>query len=120
MLGSGEPVAVAAGLLAGALNQNVTAWRSGPAAATTERAVVGWLANAMGCAGSARPRHNEAGGGPRNTALLARVNQRGRIYLSNAVVRGAFGLRACFTNHRTSDADVAAVVDEVRAAAMEV
>ncbi len=55
----------------------------------------------------------------RNTALLAAVNGRGRVYLSNATIRGAFALRACFTNHRTTDADVEAVVDEVFAAARE-
>jgi aromatic-L-amino-acid/L-tryptophan decarboxylase len=61
-----------------------------------------------------------ADGDARNAALLAAVNRRGRVYLSNAVVRGAFALRACFTNHRTTDADVAAVVDEVRAAAARI
>jgi glutamate/tyrosine decarboxylase-like PLP-dependent enzyme len=40
-------------LLAAALNQNVTAWRSAPAAISIERAVVGWLADAVGCAGFA-------------------------------------------------------------------
>lgn len=55
----------------------------------------------------------------RNEELLARVNRRGRVYLSNATVGGAFALRACFTNHRTTDADVAIVVDEVLAAARE-
>ncbi|HEX9050065.1 MAG TPA: pyridoxal-dependent decarboxylase [Anaeromyxobacter sp.] len=55
----------------------------------------------------------------RNQALLAAVNRRGRVYLSNATVRGAFALRACFTNHRTTGADVDAVVDEVLAAARE-
>lgn len=55
-----------------------------------------------------------------NAALLKRVNARGRVYLSNATVRGRFALRACFVNHRTTDADVDAVVDEVlRAAADE-
>jgi len=49
VLGSGEPVAAAADLLASVLNQNVTAWRSGPAAATVERTVVQWLAEAIGC-----------------------------------------------------------------------
>ncbi len=49
--GSGEPVAAAADLLAGVLNQNVTAWRSAPAAVTLERTVVGWLAEAVGCPG---------------------------------------------------------------------
>ncbi len=49
VLGSGEPVAATADLLASVLNQNVTAWRSGPAAVTIEKTVVGWLAKAIGC-----------------------------------------------------------------------
>jgi aromatic-L-amino-acid/L-tryptophan decarboxylase len=49
--GSGEPVGALAELLTGALNQNVTAWRSAPAAVTIERTVVAWLADAVGCAG---------------------------------------------------------------------
>jgi aromatic-L-amino-acid/L-tryptophan decarboxylase len=36
VLGSGEPVSALADLLASVLNQNVTAWRSGPAAVTIE------------------------------------------------------------------------------------
>ena len=51
VLGSGEPVAAVADLYASVLNQNVTAWRSGPAAVTIERTVVDWLARAVGCAG---------------------------------------------------------------------
>ena len=51
VLGSGEPVAAVADLLASVLNQNVTAWRSAPAAVTVERLVVGWLAEAIGCPG---------------------------------------------------------------------
>jgi len=50
VLGSGEPVAAVADLLASVLNQNVTAWRSGPAAVTVECTVVDWLAQAIGCA----------------------------------------------------------------------
>ena len=49
VLGSGEPVGAVADLLASVLNQNVTAWRSGPAAVTIEQTVVGWLAEAIGC-----------------------------------------------------------------------
>jgi aromatic-L-amino-acid decarboxylase len=49
VLGSGDPVAGTADLLASVLNQNVTAWRSGPAAVTIERVVVRWLAEAIGC-----------------------------------------------------------------------
>jgi len=51
VLGSGEPVAALADLLASVLNQNVTAWRSGPAAVSIEQTVIGWLAKAVGCAG---------------------------------------------------------------------
>ncbi|HTT24811.1 MAG TPA: aminotransferase class V-fold PLP-dependent enzyme [Candidatus Sulfotelmatobacter sp.] len=49
VLGSGEPVAATADLLASILNQNVTAWRSGPAAVVIERTVVSWLSQAIGC-----------------------------------------------------------------------
>jgi aromatic-L-amino-acid decarboxylase len=49
VLGSGEPVGATADLLASVLNQNVTAWRSGPAAVAIEKTVVGWLAQAIGC-----------------------------------------------------------------------
>lgn len=44
VLGSGEPVAALGDLLASVLNQNVTSWRSAPAAATMERQVVHWIA----------------------------------------------------------------------------
>jgi len=49
VLGSGEPVGAVADLVASVLNQNVTAWRSGPAAVMIEKTVVGWLAQAIGC-----------------------------------------------------------------------
>lgn len=49
VLGSGEPVSALADLLASVLNQNVTAWRSGPAAVAIEQTVVSWLAQAIGC-----------------------------------------------------------------------
>ena len=51
VLGSGEPVAAVADLAASVINQNVTAWRSGPAAVTIERVVVGWLAELVSCNG---------------------------------------------------------------------
>jgi glutamate/tyrosine decarboxylase-like PLP-dependent enzyme len=60
VLGSGEPVAAIADLLASVLNQNVTAWRSAPAAVTVERTVVEWIAQAIGCTGF---RGNLTGGG---------------------------------------------------------
>jgi aromatic-L-amino-acid decarboxylase len=51
VLGSGEPIAATADLLISILNQNVTAWRSAPAAVAIEQLVVHWLADAIGCAG---------------------------------------------------------------------
>lgn len=51
ILGSSEPVAACADFLSSVLQQNVTAWRSGPSAITIERVVVDWLATAVGCSG---------------------------------------------------------------------
>jgi len=51
VLGSGEPIAAAADLLASVLNQNATAWRSGPAAASIEQLVTQWLGEAISCPG---------------------------------------------------------------------
>ncbi len=55
-----------------------------------------------------------------NEAILKRVLKRGRVFFSNASIRGQFALRACFVNHRATDADVDAVTEEVLAAAREV
>jgi len=55
-----------------------------------------------------------------NSAILQRVQKRGRVYISNATLAGKFCLRACIVNHRTKDADVDAVIPEVLAAAKEV
>jgi aromatic-L-amino-acid decarboxylase len=52
-----------------------------------------------------------------NAAMLDRINRRGRVYLSNATVHGNFVLRACITNHRTTDADIEAIIEEVLASA---
>ncbi|RVA67845.1 pyridoxal-dependent decarboxylase, partial [Mesorhizobium sp. M7A.F.Ca.CA.001.08.1.1] len=51
VVGSGEPIGALGELLAAVLNQNVTSWRSAPAATSIERAVVEWLAEAVGCPG---------------------------------------------------------------------
>jgi aromatic-L-amino-acid decarboxylase len=51
VVGSGEPVAALGDLYASLLNQNVTGWRSAPAAVAVERVVVRWLAEAIGCEG---------------------------------------------------------------------
>ena len=51
VLGSGEPVAAAADLLASVMNNNVTAWRSSPSAVAIEQTVISWIASAIGCSG---------------------------------------------------------------------
>ncbi len=55
----------------------------------------------------------------RNAEILQRVLRRGRLYLSNATLRGKFCLRACVVNHRTTEADVDSVMPEVLAAARQ-
>jgi len=55
-----------------------------------------------------------------NAAILKRVNERGRVYLSNATLQRKFCLRACIVNHRTTGADIDSVVPELLAAAAEV
>jgi aromatic-L-amino-acid/L-tryptophan decarboxylase len=54
-----------------------------------------------------------------NAELLRKVNARGNIYLSNATISNRIALRACFTNHRTTEADVEEVVRSVLDAASE-
>jgi len=48
-----------------------------------------------------------------NLALLKRIVARGRVYLSNAELKGKFCLRACIVNHLTKETDIDAVVREV-------
>ena len=48
-----------------------------------------------------------------NLRILRSVQRRGRVYVSNATINGKFALRACVVNHRTTSADVDAVIDEV-------
>lgn len=54
-----------------------------------------------------------------NLALLKRIVNRGRIYLSNAELKGRFCLRACIVNHLTKNEDVDEVVPELLNAASE-
>jgi aromatic-L-amino-acid decarboxylase len=67
--------------------------------------------------------HKNASEGTRNRfnlALLKRIVARGRVYLSNAELKGRFCLRACIVNHLTTEADVDAVVREVLEVAPDV
>jgi aromatic-L-amino-acid/L-tryptophan decarboxylase len=73
VVGSGEPIGALGDLYASVLNQNVTAWRSAPAAVTVERTVVRWLAEAIGCAGFAG--HLTSGGSLANLMALAMARE---------------------------------------------
>jgi len=46
-----------------------------------------------------------------NKALLARLQEEGIVYVSNAVIGDAFVLRACIVNFRTNTSDIQAVID---------
>jgi aromatic-L-amino-acid decarboxylase len=95
VLGAGDPVAALGDYFASILNQNVTAWRSSPAAVAIERSVINWLAEATGCKDFAGTL--TAGGSAANLMALAiareaklpanehGVQGKGRIYASTEI-----------------------------------
>jgi aromatic-L-amino-acid decarboxylase len=85
VLGSGESVAAISDLLASTLNQNVTAWRSGPAATTIEQTVVEWLSQSIGCPGFRG--HLTGGGSSANLMGLAMARE-ARMPSNEPGVRG--------------------------------
>jgi aromatic-L-amino-acid decarboxylase len=84
VLGSGDPVAAVADLLASVLNQNVTAWRSGPAATMLELTVVGWLAQAIGCT---RFRGSLTGGGSAANLMALAMAREAKLPANETGVR---------------------------------
>ena len=54
-----------------------------------------------------------------NERIMHRVQRGGRAYLSNAMLRGAFALRACIINFRTTRADIDITLETVRRMAHE-
>jgi aromatic-L-amino-acid decarboxylase len=48
-----------------------------------------------------------------NEEVLGRIKTSGELFVTNAIVRGRFVLRACIVNFRTTDADAAVVPDIV-------
>jgi len=61
-----------------------------------------------------RPRRRGAAGlDMLNKAILVALHARGKVYLSNARVKGRFALRACLVNFRTTRRDIRAVLSEV-------
>jgi aromatic-L-amino-acid decarboxylase len=55
-----------------------------------------------------------------NESIMQRVQRGGKAYLSNAMLRGRFALRACIINFRTTRADIDLTLKVVREAAAEV
>ncbi len=54
-----------------------------------------------------------------NEGIMHRVQRGGRAYLSNAMLRGRFALRACIINFRTTRPDIDITLEVVRQAARE-
>ena len=54
-----------------------------------------------------------------NEKLLDTIQRRGEAFVSNAVIEGKYALRACIVNFHTTDADVAALLDIVVRAGLE-
>ena len=52
-----------------------------------------------------------------NESVLVAVQRRGRAFVSNALVRGRFALRACLVNYRTTGTDLENLIREVLSAA---
>ncbi|HEV8214647.1 MAG TPA: pyridoxal-dependent decarboxylase [Gemmatimonadaceae bacterium] len=55
-----------------------------------------------------------------NTEILARLQQQGRVFVSNAVLDDVFALRACIVNFRTELSDALAVIEETARVGAEV
>jgi glutamate/tyrosine decarboxylase-like PLP-dependent enzyme len=54
-----------------------------------------------------------------NKAIMERVQEEGRAYLTNAVIDGEYLLRACIVNFRTGEENVRALLEEVVRAGRE-
>ncbi|MGH7502685.1 MAG: pyridoxal phosphate-dependent decarboxylase family protein [Longimicrobiales bacterium] len=55
-----------------------------------------------------------------NRDIVERIQAEGEAFVSNAVIEGRFVLRACIVNFRTSEEDVAALIEIVRRVGREV
>ncbi len=63
----------------------------------------------------AGPRLPEADLDRINQELLLRLQAEGRVFVSNVKVRGRFALRACIINYRTTEADLALLIERTLA-----
>ena len=48
-----------------------------------------------------------------NEALIERIQSSGEAFLSNAVIKGRYALRACIVNFNTTEADIRAIPEIV-------
>ena len=55
-----------------------------------------------------------------NERIMHAVQRGGNAYLSNAMLRGKFGLRACIINFRTTRADIDITLEVVQQAARQI
>jgi glutamate/tyrosine decarboxylase-like PLP-dependent enzyme len=54
-----------------------------------------------------------------NAEILKRSQRAGNVFFSNAIIHGKFALRACITNHRSTEKDVETVIVETLRIAKE-
>lgn len=54
-----------------------------------------------------------------NAEIVKRSQRAGNVFFSNAIIQGKFALRACITNHRSTDEDVEMVITETLRIARE-
>jgi aromatic-L-amino-acid decarboxylase len=104
VLGSGDPIAASADLLASVLNQNVTSWRSAPAATTIERTVVRWLAEAIGCAGFTG---SLTGGGSTANLMALAMAREAKLAANKSGIRPGGGIYASSEAHMSMGKAVA-------------
>lgn len=72
---SADPVGILADALASAMNQNVTSWRSAPAATTLERVVVRWLDELVGFDGGGHGLLVSGGSAANAAAIACAINE---------------------------------------------
>lgn len=68
-----DPIGIAGDLIASAMNQNVTAWRSAPTATTIERVTLRWLDELLGFGGGGRGAFTSGGSAANMHAMAAAV-----------------------------------------------
>ncbi len=54
-----------------------------------------------------------------NAEIVKRSQRAGNVFFSNAIIHGKFALRACVTNHRSTEEDVEMVITETLRIARE-